>query len=331
MEKIVWINKHLKINKNKQNSFHLSSKNKQKKVVYELIQAQLTFVIKSFARDSKRCSNFCVSTETLANSSQINPVFSFIAVIGSSLTSFQNNLTVFLFFFIGILLSVVFIFCRFGGLGTGGGALLFKGGGGGAHMLPINGGGGGGIPFVAAAGANMSVSSSLPKSVKSMSHKLRGRLSEFISSSHRSSFSDFFASIFGTFSDVGLLRTSTLDFDLASPSLAFDISPVMSPIRLILFSSDGLWRTFWLASFCVKSLTVFSLFSCNNKFRSFSFASPMFSWFCSYIIDKIQGCLVRPSSESNLLTAFNKGVKSLRLDVRFKRFPFVILCWRAFV
>lgn len=88
--------------------------------------------------------------------------------------------------------------------------------------------------------------------MKSISHKFKGRFKLAINSSHLSSFSDFFGSILGAFSVVGLLRTSALDFDLANPSLALEIKPHMSPKRFG-FSSVGLCKIDWLASFCVKS------------------------------------------------------------------------------
>lgn len=72
-----------------------------------------------------------------------------------------------------------------GGLGADGGVIRFdNGGGGGADAMSLRGGGGGGTPFDTVVGAKMSISSSLPRSVKSKSHKFRDLLRLAISSSH---------------------------------------------------------------------------------------------------------------------------------------------------
>lgn len=65
---------------------------------------------------------------------------------------------------------------------------------------------------------------------------------------------------------------------LAKPSLAFEIKPDISPIRFG-FSSCGLIGI--LLSFCVKSLTVWSRFSCNSSFLS-SFSDSMWKWKCEF-------------------------------------------------
>jgi hypothetical protein len=113
-------------------------------------------------------------------------------------------------------------------------------GGGGGGAVPRDkdmpgaigtGGGGGGPPFEMLAGDRMSTSSSLLRSVKSKSQSERGRFTECTNSSQWSSVSDFFVStVLGTFSAVGLFTTSCFDLDLARPSFALEMSPVMSPI-----------------------------------------------------------------------------------------------------
>lgn len=117
---------------------------------------------------------------------------------------------------------------------------LVAGGGGGGAVPPRGegipgtigtGGGGGGTPFEMLAGDSISTSSSLLRSVKSKSQSESGRFIQCTNSSQWSSVSDFFTSTsLGTFSLVGLFKTSCFDFDFASPSFALEISPVMSPI-----------------------------------------------------------------------------------------------------
>lgn len=183
------------------------------------------------------------------------------------------------------------------------GAIWFIGGGGkfiiggGITMPDIPIGGGGGGPTPRPRGAKSSTSSSICRSVKSRSHNRNGRDIFLTSSSQCNSFSDFFGSCFLiSWSTLGDLlkrerkkaifycwlldqgismncyrEMSPLLLLLANPSLAFEISPDMSPIRFG-FSSCGLIGK--LLSFCVKSLTVWSRFSCNRSFLS-SFSDSM--------------------------------------------------------
>lgn len=79
----------------------------------------LTFVMRSLARLSNRCSSFCVSTGMGDSSSQIILFLSSLdRIMGSSLTSFQNSLTVFLLFFEESVWVLFIINCCCGG-GTG--------------------------------------------------------------------------------------------------------------------------------------------------------------------------------------------------------------------
>lgn len=130
------------------------------------IQRNLTLVMRSLARLSNRCSSFCVSTGMGDSSSQIILFLSSRdRIIGSSLTSFQNSLTVFLLFLpprveqgdsdccwgaaggagdLGLLLLLV---SKFGeDLGTIVGLRLTPKRGGGTRQP---GGGGGGAPLAA--------------------------------------------------------------------------------------------------------------------------------------------------------------------------------------
>lgn len=71
-----------------------------------------TFDIVSFARDSNKCSNFCVSIVAIGISSQM--VFPTLAGIKSSRISFQNSFTCikFIFFINFFLLRLVFLLPR---------------------------------------------------------------------------------------------------------------------------------------------------------------------------------------------------------------------------
>lgn len=209
--------------------------------------------MRSLARLSNKCSSFCVSTGTGDSSSHIILFLSSLDnMIGSSLTSFQNSFTVFLLFFVnagGGLFGVFPLSIAVGDLGdlrftpnngggawgAGGGSLAPRGGGGGARAPPgvgTMGGGGGGTPLVTFTGPRTSTSSSELRSVKSRSQSSRGRFSFLTNSSQCNSFSDFFASwgFVGRLSPVGDFNTSAFDLDLARPSFAFEINPLMSPI-----------------------------------------------------------------------------------------------------
>lgn len=126
-------------------------------------------------------------------------------------------------------------------------------------------GGGGGIDEPHnPRGIKTFISSSSVKSLKSKSQSMRSRSIFFTNSSQCSSISDFFGSGFlRSFSTVAL--TSPLFLLFSSSSLAFDISPDISPMRLG-FSSCGLNGK--LLNFCVKSLTVCSRFSWRRSFMS---------------------------------------------------------------
>lgn len=97
--------------------------------------------------------------------------------------------------------------------------------GGGAIGAGIGGGmqsgGGGGMPEAQLAGTNTLCSSSLGRSVKSRSHRVRALEQEFTNSSQCSSVSVFLISggFRGGVSDVGLFNTSPLDCDFAKPAI----------------------------------------------------------------------------------------------------------------
>lgn len=163
---------------------------------------------------------------------------------GFSWISFQNNFTVFLFFFI-VELSESFERSKesvcFGGAGTfvlgKGGKQLGKGGG------PLKdgnnpGGGGGGPLAVLTAGHNISSSESCRRSEKSRSHRWNSRSRQpFFSSSQCKSFSETLIScIFGDFSIVGLLITSETN----APVICFVM--FWYCVRLA-DAEEGLWPT----------------------------------------------------------------------------------------
>lgn len=158
----------------------------------------------------------------------------------------------------------------------------------GGGIFPI-GGGGGGMDVPMPRGAKSSLSSVDSKSVKSKSHNFNGRVIFRINSSQCNSFSDFFGSGFLiSWSLLGDLiafelrlfneakqyfvvnwiyrAISPLLLLFARPSLAFEINPVISPMRFCTFSSCGLIGK--LLSFCVRSLTVWSRFNCSKSFFS---------------------------------------------------------------
>lgn len=119
-----------------------------------MIFTERTLLIMSFALDSNKFSSFCVSIGGISISFQMQPTFSnLLAVIGSSRTSFQNNLTVFFVFFgVEVLESAVLLDPKFFKLTPKrGGPKPFIGGGGAAPYLPepeLGGGGGGPCPFI---------------------------------------------------------------------------------------------------------------------------------------------------------------------------------------
>lgn len=156
---------------------------------------------------------------------------------------------------------------------VGGGGMLISGGGG--FKTPLGGGaacggGGGGIPTPNPLGADGSFSSSEFKSVKSKSHKFNGRVIFFTSSSQWSSFSDFLTStgFLISWSILEDLEISPRLLLLASPSFAFEISPVKSLSQITCCFSSTVGLEGRLFSFCVKSLTVWSRFNCNKSFLS---------------------------------------------------------------
>lgn len=149
--------------------------------------------------------------------------------------------------------------CRIMGGGSKLACIAFMGGG-----IPMGGGGGTDPPKPR--GIKSSLSSSVQRSVKSKSHNVSGRVIFFISSSQCSSFSDFFGSGFliswsllgdlrfkkskDCIAWVGEMRVSIIKCEhqthlemspllllFARPSLAFEISPLISPMRFWVFSS----------------------------------------------------------------------------------------------
>lgn len=224
----------------------------------------LTLVIKSFERDSNKCSKFLVSTATGCNSSHnVGPL---IKLSWSSRISLQNNLTVFFCFnkvFVGA--GSAPLWCNWTPKKTGGGKADFdKGGGGGINPgiggggtpFRLGGGGGGGGPkaLTLTDGFNGSLSSSCWRSVKSRSQICNGLSKVSSKLSQWSSFSDFFDSTLPVGESAVFcslkLRKSWRDLDLVNSSLALEIMPLKSPSRLN-FSSVGdvgfaeMWLACW--------------------------------------------------------------------------------------
>lgn len=181
----------------------------------------VTLIMRSFVRDSNKCSNALVSKVTSGRSSQIKPPNFVLKAAGAgfSCTSRQKSLTVFLFFLIVELSESFECSDEYDGFGGGIGTLFRwplgnnpgKGGGSptGGRKNP---GGGGGGPFpMFAAGDNRSSSESWRRSEKSKSQRWNSLLRHpCLSSSQCNSFSETLISCtFGDFSMLGLLITST--------------------------------------------------------------------------------------------------------------------------
>ena len=255
--------------------------------------------MRSFERDSKRCSSFCVSISTCVSWSQM--VSFLVTAVLSSRISRQNSFTV--FFCLrepavsgdGVLLGGTTKKPAGGGGsgirpgGGGGGMADWKGNGGGIRPHGIgggagpalggggggtapNGGGGGGGGGTSNKGRTLSgsPSSSATRSVKSRSHICRGRSSVARRLSQCSSFSDFFGSHLAADAPTGpptppsvRFRRSWRDFDLISSSLALEMIPLTSPSRITLSSVVGATATvdMWFA--CSQLKNTFHSASCE--------------------------------------------------------------------